>query len=184
MSVFCLSWLLMMRGAICHFPSERLQLQSAAAAQAALRVFICPGQCNTYVTAIDGLFTQAGGIQTEGWCWFASKSILKHGHFEVLLDVFLFLFFLCSPIVFSHCVQGVAHTSWAMLTLRSGTAPSDIIFATYLCTFIVLIMFYKIPGEAHRLQAVILWMTHLLRRRADKLTSHFVVIYFVPFSVE
>lgn len=61
MSVFCLSWLLMMRGAICHFPSERLQLQSAAAAQAAPRVFICPGQCNTYVTAIDGLFTQAGG---------------------------------------------------------------------------------------------------------------------------
>lgn len=32
MSVFCLRLLLMMRGAICHFPSERVQWQSAAAA--------------------------------------------------------------------------------------------------------------------------------------------------------
>lgn len=152
MSVFCLSWLLMMRGAICHFPSERLQLQSAAAAQAAPRVFICPGQCNTYVTAIDGLFTQAGGIQTEGWCWFASKSILKHGHFEVLLDVFLFVFF-----VFPHCFQllcaGSGTHQLGHVNTQDGTAPSNIIFATCLCTFIVLIMFYKIPGKAHRLQA-------------------------------
>lgn len=61
MSVFCLSRLLMMRGAICHFPSERLQLQSAAAAHAAPRFFTRPGQCNGPVTAIDGLFTQTGG---------------------------------------------------------------------------------------------------------------------------
>lgn len=60
MSAFRLSWLLMMRGAICHFPSERLQLHSAAAAEAEACVFICPGQCHAYVTAIDGLFTQAG----------------------------------------------------------------------------------------------------------------------------
>lgn len=56
----------MMRGAICHFPSERLQLQSAAAAQAAPCIFICPGQCSSYVTAIDGLFTQAGGFKLKG----------------------------------------------------------------------------------------------------------------------
>lgn len=67
MSVFCLSCLLMMRGPICHFPSERLQLQSVAAAgQAALGVFICPGRWNAPVTATEGLFTQGDSERRVG----------------------------------------------------------------------------------------------------------------------
>lgn len=49
-----------------------------------------------------------------------------------------FWVFLCVPPLFSDTVCREWH---------------NIIFATYLCTFILLIMFYKIPGKAHRLQA-------------------------------
>lgn len=101
MSVLCLSWLLMMTGAICHFPSERLQLRSAVAAHAATCIFICPGQCNSSVTAIDGLFTQAGGCSLNGWGSFASRAVLKHVFFSKCYYWMCIYFLIFSPLLWA-----------------------------------------------------------------------------------
>lgn len=83
-----------MRGAICHFPSERLQFESAVAADAA--ALLCPGRWSRPVTAIDGLFTQDGGLVCMAWACLLPKTFLKHVYFKRLLVYLLFL--TCQPL--------------------------------------------------------------------------------------
>lgn len=158
MSVFCLSCLLMMRGAIWHFPSERLQLQSAAAAAQAVPphphlswpvLHLCDSHWWLIYTGRCGegrgwwrCLQEAGGVDADS---------LPNPFTNTLIPRYCCFFFCPPTLPPPHCFQ--------LLCAGSGTRQwrgpngslehNDGALSAHL--FIVPITFHKTPGMARRL---------------------------------